>query len=247
MTGLTRMRDLRSAVDYAKQQVNKDAMHGMCQSLSRTTIGVPPFGVSASIAFESSRDRGWAVPVHPGTVIPAGSIVYYSKNANFKGHDPTVGHATFCVMSGTPATAIVVSNDVGPHREIGAVRPHWFNEHWHMTVRGYIVNCPYGPLPIDSAVPAPHPEIVDTFVPDDPTGVLLSNLKPGSNHPDVKVLQKALIAHGYPIEAGPAGFYKEQTVAAVKAAQEAQGFTGANADGAIGRRTCLFLGLNVLG
>jgi hypothetical protein len=220
------MRDLRSAVDYAKQQVNKDAMHGMCQSLSRTTIGVPPFGVSASIAFESSRDRGWA---------------------NFKGHDPTVGHATFCVMSGTPATAIVVSNDVGPHREIGAVRPHWFNEHWHMTVRGYIVNCPYGPLPIDSAVPAPHPEIVDTFVPDDPTGVLLSNLKPGSNHPDVKVLQKALIAHGYPIEAGPAGFYKEQTVAAVKAAQEAQGFTGANADGAIGRRTCLFLGLNVLG
>jgi len=247
MTEATLMRDLGGAIQFAKQQVNRDAMHGMCQSLSRTTIGVGPFGISASTAFESCRDRGWAVPVHPDTVIPAGSIVYYSKNSNFKGHDPTVGHATFCVKSGTPATAIVVSNDVGPHREIGAVHPRWFNEHWHMTVRGYIVNCPYGRLPIDSGVPAPQPEIVDTFVPDDPTGVLLSNLQPGSSHPDVKVLQKALIAHGYPIEAGITGLYKDQTVAAVKAAQEAQGFTGANADGTIGRKTCLFLGLNVLG
>jgi hypothetical protein len=241
------VRDLRSAVDYAKQQVNKNAMHNMCQSLSRTTIGVGPFGVSASIAFETCRDRGWAVPVHPETVIPAGSIVYYSKNASFAGHDPTVGHATFCVKSGIPATAIVVSNDVGSHREIGAVHPRWFREHWHMTVRGYIINCPYGHLPIDAGVPAPQPEIADTFVPDDPTGVLMANLSPGSNHPDVIVLQKALSAHGYPIDAGPTGFYKDQTVAAVKAAQEAQGFTGANADGAIGRKTCLFLGLNVLG
>jgi hypothetical protein len=240
------MRDLRSAVEYARQQVNKNEMHNLCQSLSRKTIGVGAFGVSASIAFETCRDRGWAVPVHADTVIPAGSIVYHSKNANFKGHDPTVGHATFCVKSGTPTMAIVVSNDVGPRREIGAVRPRWFNEHWHMTVRGYIVKCPYGPLPIDSAVPAPRPEIVDTFVPDDPTGVLLANLTPGSSHPDVIVLQKALIAHGYPIEAGPTGFYKDQTVAAVKAAQVAQGFTGADADGTLGRKTCLFLGLNVL-
>jgi peptidoglycan hydrolase-like protein with peptidoglycan-binding domain len=115
-----------------------------------------------------------------------------------------------------------------------------------MTVRGYIVNCPYGRLPIDPDVPTPQPEIIDTFVPDDPTGVRMSNLTPGSAHPDVIVLQKALIAHGYSIEAGPTGAYKDQTVAAVKAAQEAQGFIGANADGAIGIKTCLFLGLNVL-
>lgn len=240
------MRDLKSAVEYAKQQINKNEMHNMCQSLSRTTVGVPPFGISASTAFESCRDRGWAVPVHADTVIPAGSIVYYSKTKDFKGHDPTVGHATFCVKSGTPATAIVVSNDVGAKREIGAVHPRWFKDHWHMSVRGYIVKCPYGPLPLDGTVPPPTPEIVDTFIPDDPTGVLLSNLVPGSKNPDVVVLQKALIAHGFPIALGPTGNYKDQTIAAVKAAQEAQGLTGVDADGAVGRKTCLFLGLTVL-
>jgi hypothetical protein len=150
------------------------------------------------------------------------------------------------VKSGTPATAIVVSNDVGAHREIGAVHPSWFKDHWHMSVRGYIVKCPYGPLPLDSDVPTPSPQIVDTFVPDDPTGVLLSNLVPGSQNPDVVVLQKALIARGFPIALGATGNYKDQTIAAVKAAQEAQGLTGADADGAVGRKTCLFLGLNVL-
>ena len=240
------MRDLASAIAFAKEQIDKDAMHNLCQRLSRSSIGVPPFGVSASIAFESCRDRGWAVPVRARTVIPAGSIVYYSKVAGFTGHDPSVGHATFCVKTGSPATAVVVSNDVGRRREIGAVHPRWFRDNWHMSVRGYIVRCPYGPLPIDSDAAKPRPKVVDTFIPDDPTGVLLSNLVPGLENPDVVVLQNALIARGFPIKAGPTGRYGKQTTKAVKAAQEAQGLAGEDADGAVGRRTCLFLGLTLL-
>lgn len=244
------MRDLRSAIKYAKQQVGKNEMHRMCQGLSRTTIGVPAFGRSASIAWETCRDRGWGVAVDDGTIIPKGCIVYYSSKVGFDGHDATVGHATFCVKSGTVETAVVVSNDVGPNKEIGAVHPIWFAQHWHMRVRGYIVRCPFGPLPIKDGHGGGHQaddqQVVTPPAPDDASGVLLSNLAPGSSGPDVVALQEALIANGFDIPAGATGNYRDQTVAAVMAAQLAQGLTGADADGAVGRKTCLFLGLNVL-
>jgi len=217
------MRDFEGAVAAAKQRVGKSEMHGLCQGLSRSTIGVPAFGRSASVAWELCRDRGWGVAVDATTVIPAGSIVYYSSRVGFSGHDPSVGHATFCVKTGTVDTAVVVSNDVGPHKEIGAVHPKWFKQHWHMSVRGYITRCPFGAL-------------------DDPA-VHLSALVPGGKGPDVVTLQEALIKQGFAIEAGATGNYKDQTIAAVTAAQIAQGFTGDDADGIIGRKTCLFLGL----
>ncbi len=247
------MRDLHTAIRFAKKQVGRNQWNRMCQGLSRTSIGVPPFGRSASVAWEMCRDRGWGVAVDHDTVIPAGSIVYYSKSVRFAGHDPTVGHATFCVKSGTVATAVVVSNDVGPNKEIGAVRPEWFKQHWGMSVRGYIVRCPFGKLPI--RVGAGHstqdstdgPDVPQTtFVPEDAVGVLLSNLVPGASGPDVAELQKALISNGFDIPAGVTGNYKDQTIAAVMAAQLAQGLVGPDADGAVGRKTCLFLGLTVV-
>ena len=240
------MRNLHSAIRFAKKQVGRNQWNRMCQGLARTSIGVPPFGRSASIAWETCRDRGWGVAVDNDTVIPAGSIVYYSKTVRFSGHDPTVGHATFCVKSGTVRTAVVVSNDVGSNREIGAVRPEWFKQHWGMGVRGYIVRCPFGRLPIDGDgdVAQPTPEVPD--VPEDAIGVQLSNLVPGASGPDVAELQKALIDNGFDIPAGVTGNYKDQTIAAVMAAQLAQGLAGPDADGAVGRRTCQFLGLTVL-
>jgi hypothetical protein len=255
------MRDLAGAVGYAKQQVGRHAMHGLCQGLSRTTIGAPAFGRSASIAWEMCRDRGWGVRVDADTVIPAGSIVYYSSRVGYSGHDASVGHATFCVRAGTVETAVVVSNDVGPHKEIGAVHPRWFRLHWNMRVRGYIVRCPFGRLPIKSS-DRPGQEAEDTVgqhggegrrhgsgdphVSEGPA-VHLENLVPGASNPDVVILQKALIRHRFGIPAGPTGNYRDQTRSAVKAAQHAQGFTGKDADGAIGRKTCLFLGLTLVG
>src|SRR5947209_10094929 len=47
-------------------------------------------------------------------------------------------------------------------------------------------------------------------------------------------LQTALIARGFGIPAGPTGNYLDQTVAACAAAQRAQGFTGADAEGIAG-------------
>jgi len=238
------MRNLHGAIRFAKKRVGRNEWNRMCQGLARTAIGVPPFGRSASVAWETCRDRGWGVAVDKDTVIPAGSIVYYSKTVRFDGHDPTVGHATFCVKSGTPRTAVVVSNDVGPNREVGAVHPEWFKQHWGMDVRGYIVRCPYGKLPIkdDAVVSMP----VDAEDPEDDPGVRLSNLAPGSSGPDVAELQRALIDHGFEIPAGVTGNYKDQTIAAVMAAQVAQGLVGPDADGAVGRKTCLFLGLQVI-
>jgi hypothetical protein len=241
------MRDLHSAIRFAKRKVGRNEWNRMCQGLARTAIGVPPFGRSASIAWETCRDRGWGVAVDGDTVIPAGSIVYYSKTVKFNGHDPTVGHATFCVKTGTVNTAVVVSNDVGANREIGAVHPAWFRQHWNMGVRGYIVRCPFGRLPIDGDVGHPTPDVPDVpDVPEDAPGVQLSNLVPGASGPDVAELQQALIDNGYVIPAGVTGNYKDQTIAAVRAAQLAQGLVGPDADGAVGRKTCLFLGLTVV-
>ena len=234
------MRDLDGAIGAARQRVGKSEMHGMCQGLSRSTIGVPAFGRSASIAWELCRDRGWGVAVDDTTVIPAGSIVYYSSRVGYSGHDASVGHATFCVKTGTIDTAVVVSNDVGPHKEIGAVHPKWFKQHWHMGVRGYITRCPFGALPIEKKAAQSHPV---PLAPDDPP-VHLSALVPGGKGPDVVTLQEALIKNGFAIEAGATGNYKDQTIAAVTAAQVAQGFTGDDADGIAGRKTCLFLGLS---
>jgi hypothetical protein len=238
------MRDLPSAIRFAKEQVGLQEWNRMCQGLARTAIGVPPFGKSASIAWETCRERGWGVPVDNDTVIPAGSIVYYSATVKFKGHDPTVGHATFCVKSGGVDSAVVVSNDVGSGKEVGAVRPEWFKLHWSMGVRGYIIKCPYGRLPIEDGVGDFSPDAQDAT--QSGPGVRLSNLVPGASGPDVSELQRALIDQGFDIPAGVTGNYLEQTVAAVMAAQEIQGLVGSDADGAVGRKTCLFLGLEVV-
>ncbi len=78
------------------------------------------------------------------------------------------------------------------------------------------------------------------------TGRTLStaNLKPGIAHPDVLVLQQALIARGFPIPAGATGYYGARTTAAVKAFQKAQGWTGTAADGIPGSGTLKRLGLS---
>lgn len=60
---------------------------------------------------------------------------------------------------------------------------------------------------------------------------------------EIRALQRALIARGYPIAAGPTGTYGPATIEAVAAFQRAQGWTGSAADGAAGPQTLALLGV----
>ncbi|MGW3205698.1 peptidoglycan-binding protein [Streptomyces sp. NPDC001135] len=72
--------------------------------------------------------------------------------------------------------------------------------------------------------------------------VALSNVRFGKSNEDVRTVQKALIAHGHNIPHGPTGIFDEQTKAAYRAEQLAQGFTGADADGIPGCASLTALG-----
>jgi peptidoglycan hydrolase-like protein with peptidoglycan-binding domain len=63
----------------------------------------------------------------------------------------------------------------------------------------------------------------------------------------VKALQRALIARGFAIPAGPTGFFGSQTKAAVAAFQRSQGWSGSGADGVPGTQTKARLGLGAGG
>ncbi|MFB0617930.1 peptidoglycan-binding protein [Streptomyces sp. AGS-58] len=72
--------------------------------------------------------------------------------------------------------------------------------------------------------------------------VALPNVRFGASNDDVRIVQKALIAQGHDIPGGPTGFFGEQTRAAYRAEQLAQGFTGADADGVPGYASLSALG-----
>ncbi|MBP2056231.1 peptidoglycan hydrolase-like protein with peptidoglycan-binding domain [Streptomyces griseochromogenes] len=72
--------------------------------------------------------------------------------------------------------------------------------------------------------------------------VALSNVRFGKTNEDVRTVQRALIARGHQIPDGATGTFGEQTRAAYRAEQLAQGFTGADADGIPGCRSLSALG-----
>jgi len=78
--------------------------------------------------------------------------------------------------------------------------------------------------------------------------VKLANLRPGQRNSEVQRFQVALRRHGqaHLNPAGATGFYGPQTRAMCRAFQLAQGFSGDDADGIPGDKTCDLLGLSVL-
>ncbi|MER7949657.1 peptidoglycan DD-metalloendopeptidase family protein [Streptomyces sp. NPDC096079] len=70
----------------------------------------------------------------------------------------------------------------------------------------------------------------------------LSNVQFGKTNDDVRTVQKALIARGRAISEGATGYFGEQTKAAYRAEQIAQGFKGADADGVPGCTSLTALG-----
>ncbi|GAA3125279.1 peptidoglycan DD-metalloendopeptidase family protein [Streptomyces echinatus] len=72
--------------------------------------------------------------------------------------------------------------------------------------------------------------------------VALSNVRFGKTNADIRIVQKALIARGHKIPDGATGHFGEQTKAAYRAEQRAQGFTGAAADGIPGCASLTALG-----
>ncbi|MCQ9129809.1 M23 family metallopeptidase [Streptomyces hilarionis] len=75
-----------------------------------------------------------------------------------------------------------------------------------------------------------------------------SDVRPGMRNEQIRLVQKALIKRGRTIPGGATGLFGEQTRAAYRAEQLAQGFKGADADGlpgptslaALGKATGLF-------
>ncbi|MEV2211620.1 peptidoglycan DD-metalloendopeptidase family protein [Streptomyces sp. NPDC050997] len=72
--------------------------------------------------------------------------------------------------------------------------------------------------------------------------VALSNVQFGKKNGDVRTVQKALIARGRKIPDGATGLFGNQTKAAYKAEQIAQGFRGTDADGIPGCTSLTALG-----
>lgn len=72
--------------------------------------------------------------------------------------------------------------------------------------------------------------------------VALSNLRPGLRNEDIRMVQEALIARGHDIPDGATGYFGEQTRAAYRAEQLAQGFEGTAADGVPGCASLTALG-----
>ncbi|MEU0084730.1 peptidoglycan-binding protein [Streptomyces sp. NPDC006274] len=72
--------------------------------------------------------------------------------------------------------------------------------------------------------------------------VALSSVRFGLKNEDVRTVQKALIARGRRIPDGATGLFGEQTKAAYRAEQLAQGFKGADADGVPGCTSLTTLG-----
>ncbi|MFD6274766.1 peptidoglycan DD-metalloendopeptidase family protein [Streptomyces sp. NPDC060209] len=70
----------------------------------------------------------------------------------------------------------------------------------------------------------------------------LVNIRFGKTNDDVRTVQRALIARGHKIPDGATGRFGEQTKAAYRAEQIAQGFKGADADGVPGCRSLTALG-----
>ncbi|MFI9833213.1 peptidoglycan-binding protein [Streptomyces sp. NPDC051913] len=72
--------------------------------------------------------------------------------------------------------------------------------------------------------------------------VALSNVQFGKRNEDVRTVQKALIKRGHKIPDGATGLFGEQTRAAYRAEQLAQGFKGSDADGKPGLTSLTTLG-----
>ena len=72
--------------------------------------------------------------------------------------------------------------------------------------------------------------------------VALSNVRFGKRNEDVRTVQKALIKRGRKIPDGATGLFGEQTRAAYRAEQLAQGFKGTDADGTPGCTSLTALG-----
>jgi hypothetical protein len=72
--------------------------------------------------------------------------------------------------------------------------------------------------------------------------VALSHVRFGETNEDIRTVQKALIAGGHQIPDGPTGYFGEQTKAAYRAEQLAQGFKGDDADGIPGCTSLTALG-----
>ncbi len=124
---------------------------------------------------------------------------------------------------------VEIGQDWQVGRPIGVADVRQVTASMHLRADGTVG--PGGPV----SPPGPHPT----------TRVHLALLRPGLTNAEVKVMQRALLAHGF--NPGPLdGAFGPRTRAAVAALQRSLGFTGYDADGVPGRKSMAALGLTAV-
>ncbi len=197
----------------------KDWGVGMCLKFSRSCALAPGGVLDAITAWRRAEVR------HASGVAPRGAIVFWEGGSARHGH-----------VAVSDGRGFVWSTDISRRGKvdrfgIAALGARWPNLDylgWTEDVNGVFI----------SGLSATLKQRM----------VELRNLRPGLANSDVKRFQVALRLHGQARlnPSGATGFYGTETIAMCRSFQQKQGFTGSDADGAAGPKTCALLGLPVM-
>lgn len=195
---------------------------GYCLKFSRNCAGAPAAAHDAITAWREADHRHSS-----GGTPPRGAMVFWSGGS--------AGHGHIAVSDGG---GYVWSTDILRPGKVDRVSlaylgAKWGNLHllgWAEDVNGIRIS-------------GLEPVIADLV----PT-VHLANLKRGVTHADVRELQLALRRHGTGSlnPSGATGHFGSETEAMTRAFQQKQGWSGSDADGVPGPKTCALLGLHVI-
>jgi putative peptidoglycan binding protein len=148
---------------------------------------------------------------------PAGSFVFWGGG--------THGHVAVSIGGGH-----IWSTDIRRRGRVDRVTISFLTSRWNMPYLGWTEDV-NGVRILGLKAPPSKSPIVS-----------LANLKPGKRNADVKTLQLALRSKGY-TRLNPSGLFDPATRTMVRAFQKAQGWSGSDADGVPGPKTCARLGL----
>jgi hypothetical protein len=190
----------------------------MCLKFARLAAGARGGTPNAKAAWRKARFR------HTRGTPPAGSFVFWGGGSH--------GHVAVSIGGGH-----IWSTDIRRRGRVDRVTISQLNSKWHLPYLGWSEDVNGVRIPGLKAPPSKGPS------------VSLANLKPGKRNADVKTLQLALRRKGKGYvrlnPSGATGTFDPETRAMVRAFQKAQGWSGADANGVPGPKTCARLGLAV--
>lgn len=213
------------AVKRAKKKVGKAEFSGMCQAFTVTMFGTGGVGdydrdrdADAVDGWKKARDHGRVVPVSlisDYTAIPMGVMLYWSGGS--RGY----GHAAVSIGRGQ----MVTTDGNGRRIAIRNIKGWWARSHKFL---GYVTVDGNGFTLADRTAKELDKLDADNYPP---------NGNPTGDH--ITWLGERLVAHGFGSHytRGPGPVWGDADRKNVEAFQQAQGWTGANADGYPGPET----------